>query len=264
MSGRVEGKIALITGAGSGLGRASAIHLAREGANVLATDLNEDTAAETAQMINDERQGAAISARHDATVEEDWQSALEQAKDHFGGLHVLLNNAGISIGGDIESTDFATWKKLQEIDVDSVFWGCKLALPLMAASGGGSIINISSTVGILGNPLTLAYGTAKAAVRSLTKSVALHCAKEKYNIRCNSVHPTFIKTPLLQRFADAVGGDKQKAYDTLAELIPLGDILETDDVTYGIIYLASDESRMMTGAEFVIDGGLTCGYLPPV
>jgi len=176
---------------------------------------------------------------------------------------VLVNNAGISIGGDIESTDFAEWKKLQEIDVDSVFWGCKLALPYMRDSGGGSIINISSTVGILGNPLTLGYGTAKAAVRSMTKSIALHCARHKYNIRCNSVHPTFIKTPLLDRFTEAVG-DEEEAYKTLAELIPLGEILEPRDATYGIIYLASDESRLMTGSEFVIDGGLTCGYMPPV
>ncbi len=119
-------------------------------------------------------------------------------------------------------------------------------------------------MGILGNPLTLAYGTAKAAVRSMTKSIALHCARHKYNVRCNSVHPTFIKTPLLQRFADAMGGDQDAAYETLSELVPLGDILETEDVTHGIIYLASDESRMMTGAELVIDGGLTCGYMPPI
>ena len=263
MAGRVEGKIALVTGAGSGLGRASAMHLAEEGANVIASDLNEATAAETAAMINAERQGAAISARHDATSEEDWNAVLELAQSTFGGLSVLVNNAGISIGGDIESTDFAEWKKLQEIDADSVFWGCKLALPYMRDSGGGSIINISSTVGILGNPLTLGYGTAKAAVRSMTKSIALHCARHKYNIRCNSVHPTFIKTPLLDRFTEAVG-DEEEAYKTLAELIPLGEILEPRDATYGIIYLASDESRLMTGSEFVIDGGLTCGYMPPV
>ncbi len=263
MAGRVEGKTALVTGAGSGLGRGAALHLAREGANIVATDLDEATAAETAEMIDAERQGAAISAHHDATSEDDWKSALELCRNQFGSLQILVNNAGISIGGDIESTDFATWKKLQEIDVDSVFWGCKLALPYMKDTGG-SIINISSTVGILGNPLTLAYGTAKAAVRSMTKSIALHCARHKYNVRCNSVHPTFIKTPLLQRFADAMGGDEEAAYQTLGDLIPLGDILETEDVTHGIIYLASDESRMMTGAELVIDGGLTCGYMPPI
>ncbi|HJO85780.1 MAG TPA: SDR family NAD(P)-dependent oxidoreductase, partial [Rhodospirillales bacterium] len=189
MAGRVEGKVALITGAGSGLGRASAIHLAEEGASIIASDLNEITAVETAATINAKWQGAAISAKHDATNEDDWKAVLELAQVQFGGLHVLLNNAGISIGGDIESTEFAEWKKLQEIDVDSVFWGCKLALPYMRDSGGGSIINISSTVGILGNPSTLGYGTAKAAVRSMTKSIALHCARHKYNIRCNSVHP---------------------------------------------------------------------------
>jgi len=263
MAGRVEGKVALITGAGSGLGRASAIHLAEEGASIIASDLNEVTAVETAATINAKWQGAAISAKHDATNEDDWKAVLELAQVQFGGLHVLLNNAGISIGGDIESTEFAEWKKLQEIDVDSVFWGCKLALPYMRDSGGGSIINISSTVGILGNPSTLGYGTAKAAVRSMTKSIALHCARHKYNIRCNSVHPTFIKTPLLDRFSEAVGSEKE-AYQTLADLIPLGEILETEDVTYGIIYLASEESRMMTGAEFVIDGGLTSGYMPPI
>ena len=261
--GRVEGKVALITGAGSGLGRASAIHLAEEGANVIATDLNEVTATETANLINEIDPGAAISAKHDATSQDDWRKVLKLAQLTFGGLNILVNNAGISIGGDIESTEFTDWKKLQEVDVDSVFWGCKLAIPHMKDSGAGSIINISSTVGILGNPLTLGYGSAKAAVCSMSKSIALHCARHKYNIRCNSIHPTFIKTPLLNRFIETVGNE-QETYKTLAGLIPLGEILETRDVTYGIIYLASDEARMITGSELVIDGGLTCGYMPPI
>ena len=261
--GRVEGKVALITGAGSGLGRASAIHLAEEGANVIATDLNEVTATETANLINEIDPGAAISAKHDATSQKDWRKILKLAQLTFGGLNILVNNAGISIGGDIESTEFTDWKKLQEVDVDSVFWGCKLAIPHMKDSGAGSIINISSTVGILGNPLTLGYGSAKAAVCSMSKSIALHCARHKYNIRCNSIHPTFIKTPLLNRFIETVGNE-QETYKTLAGLIPLGEILETRDVTYGIIYLASDEARMITGSELVIDGGLTCGYMPPI
>jgi NAD(P)-dependent dehydrogenase (short-subunit alcohol dehydrogenase family) len=261
--GRVEGKVALITGAGSGLGRASAIHLAEEGANIVATDLNDVTANKTVSLINGIRSGAAVAAKHDATSKDDWIKVLELVQRTFGELNILVNNAGISIGGDIENTEFSDWKKLQEVDVDSVFWGCKLAIPQMKESETGSIINISSTVGILGNPLTLGYGSAKAAVCSMTKSIALHCARHKYNIRCNSVHPTFIKTPLLNRFTEAVG-DEQEAYRTLAELIPLGEILETRDVTYGIVYLASDESRMVTGSELVIDGGLTCGYMPPI
>ena len=261
--GRVEGKVALITGAGSGLGRASAIHLAEEGAYVIATDLNEVTATETANLINEIDPATAISAKHDATSQKDWKKVLKLAQLTFGGLNILVNNAGISIGGDIESTEFTDWKKLQEVDVDSVFWGCKLAIPHMKDSGVGSIINISSTVGILGNPLTLGYGSAKAAVCSMSKSIALHCARHKYNIRCNSIHPTFIKTPLLNRFIETVGSEKE-TYKTLAGLIPLGEILETRDVTYGIIYLASDEARMITGSELVIDGGLTCGYMPPI
>ena len=262
--GRVKDKVALVTGAGSGLGRASAIHLAEEGANIIATDLNKHSATETATLINKRFQGRALPLKHDAIIEKDWINVLELVEKTYGKLDILINNAGISIGGDIETTEFSDWKKLQEVDVDSVFWGCKLSLPLLKKTTNGSIVNISSTVGILGNPLTLGYGSAKAAVCSMSKSIALHCARHKYNIRCNSVHPTFIKTPLLDRFTEATGGDEEKAHQILAELIPLGDILETKDVTYGIIYLASDESRMITGSELVIDGGLTCGYMPPI
>ena len=264
MSGRVAAKIALVTGAGSGIGRAAALHLAGEGARVAATDLDAATAAETAAMINDERPGAAISAGHDVTVEADWRAAVAACAGAFGGLNVLVNNAGISVGGDIESTDLATFKHLQSTDLDSVFLGCKLALDAMKASGPGSIINISSIVGIMGNPLTLAYGTAKAGVRYLSKSVALHCARQGYEVRCNSIHPTFVKTPLLKRFAEASGGDEQKAFDTLASLVPMKRILEAGDVTYAIVYLASDEAKMITGAELVIDGGLSAGYMPPI
>lgn len=264
MMGRVEGKVALITGAGSGLGRESAIHLAKEGAKVIASDLNEKTAQETATTINKIHGKAAISIKHDVNKEYDWNNTLEQVIKEFGNINILINNAGISMGGDIETTEFSDWKKLYQVNVDSIFWGCKLAIPYMKQSGGGSIINISSTVGLMGNPLTLGYGSGKAAVCSMSKSIALHCARHKYNIRCNSIHPTFVKTPLLDRFTSAVGGNKEKAYETLANLIPLGEILEPKDVTYGIIYLASDESRMITGSELVIDGGLTSGYMPPI
>ena len=263
LMGRVNGKIAIITGAGSGLGRATAIHLAKEGAKVVVSDLNEQTALDTADQINQIQVKTALSYKHDVTKETDWKHVLQQTSKRFGNPNILINNAGISIGGDIENTEFSDWKKLQEVDVDSVFWGCKLILPYMHKGGGGSIVNISSTVGIFGNPLTLGYGSAKAAVRSMTKSIALHCAQHEYKIRCNSVHPTFIKTPLLKRFTESVGNE-QKAFEILADQVPLKKILDTEDVTYGIIYLASDESRMVTGSELVIDGGLTAGYMPPI
>ena len=264
MAGRVEGKTALITGGGSGLGQAAAMHLAEEGANVIVTDVKGDTAEETAAAINVQRQGAAIAIPHDVTSEDDWARALKDGHDHFGALHVLFNNAGISIHGPIETVEFETWKQVQQVNVDSIFWGCKLALPYMKDSGVGSIINVSSTAAIYANPVTLSYGVSKASVAYMTKSIALYCAQQKYNIRSNSIHPTFIKTPLLERLADAAGRDVDDVHDSLGEVVPMGEVLEPRDVTYAVVYLASDESRMVTGAEFVIDGGLTAGYLPKI
>ncbi len=262
MAGRVDEKIALVTGAGSGLGKATAELLADEGATVMVTDLDPATASETAAGIEGDHPGRAFALGHDVTSEEDWQAAMAATEDRFGALHILVNNAGISVGGNIEGTDIETFRRLQDVDLNSVFLGCQKAIPLLRAAGGGSIVNISSTVGIMGNPHTVSYGTAKAGVRHLTKSVALHCARKGYEIRCNSVHPTFVRTPLLDRFTEAFG-DREKALESLAKTIPMGRIAEVDDVTYGILYLASDESKLVTGTELVIDGGLCAGYIPP-
>ncbi|WP_169566140.1 SDR family oxidoreductase [Sneathiella limimaris] len=251
--GRVSGKIALVTGAGSGLGRATAIMLAKEGAKVVVTDINLETAKETASMIET---GAAIALQHDVTDETRWQEVLEETKNTFGGLNILVNNAGIGDGSDVESTDFATWKKVHAVDLDSVFLGCKYAIRYMEETEGlGSIVNISSIAGIIAGHNLASYNSAKAAVRHLSKSVALHCARKKNGIRCNSVHPTFVRTPILDkmfaRFGTADGEAK------LARQVPLGQIGEPDDIAYGILYLASDESRFMTGTELVLDGGIS-------
>jgi len=254
MSGRLDGKIAFVTGAGSGLGKATALHLAREGAKVVATDLDPATATETAQEIGE---GKALGLAHDVTDPKAWGAAIEATKAEFGGLHVLVNNAGISIHGNIESTPYDEFKRLMDIDLNSVFLGCQTAIPLMAESGGGSIVNISSIAGIMGNPNTLAYGTAKAGVRYLTKSVALDCANKQNGIRCNSIHPTFIRTPLIDQFLADDGW-----LGRIEGSIPLGRICEPEDVTHAIVFLASDESLMMTGSEVVIDGGVSCGKLP--
>ena len=258
MSGRLDGKIAFVTGAGSGLGRATALHFAREGAEVLATDIDLDTATATATEIESEiGKGKALALAHDVTDPAAWTNAIAATKAEFGGLHILVNNAGISIHGNIESTPYDEFKRLLDIDLNSVFLGCQTAIPTMTASGGGSIVNVSSIAGIMGNPNTLAYGTAKAGVRYLTKSVALDCAAKKNGIRCNSIHPTFIRTPLIDQFLVEDGW-----LERLSASIPLGRICEPEDVTHAIVFLASDESLMMTGSEVVIDGGVSCGKLP--
>jgi NAD(P)-dependent dehydrogenase (short-subunit alcohol dehydrogenase family) len=255
VTGRVEGKIALVTGAGSGLGRASAIVLAREGARVAVTDIDEGTAQATAAAINGTHSGAAIALGHDVTEEAAWTAALERTVAAFGGLNVLVNNAGIAEGGSVEETDFATWRRVHAVDLDGVFLGCKYAIPHIHASGGGSIINISSVAGIIAGHNMAAYNSAKAGVRHLSKSVALHCAKQGYRIRCNSVHPAFVRTPILDNLVERLG--EAKAYAKLARQVPMGRIGEPDDVAFGVLYLASEESDFMTGAELVIDGGIS-------
>jgi NAD(P)-dependent dehydrogenase (short-subunit alcohol dehydrogenase family) len=253
--GRVAGKIALVTGAGSGLGRAISELLAREGARVAVTDIDEAAAQQTAGSINGSTPGAAIALNHDVTEAAAWSAALERSVAEFGGLHILVNNAGIAEGGSIEDTDYETWRRVHAIDLDGVFLGCKLALPHIRASGGGSIVNISSIAAIVAGHNMAAYNSAKAAVRHLTKSVALHCAKQGYGIRCNSVHPAFVRTPILDPLVARFG--EQEAYAKLGRQIPLGRIGEPEEVAYGVLYLACDESSFMTGAELVLDGGLS-------
>ena len=249
--GRVAGKVALVTGGGSGLGRAISEMLAREGARVAVTDIDGSSARATAAEIS----GAAIGLAHDVTEAAAWSAALERTVDEFGGLHILVNNAGIAEGGSIEDTDLETWRRVHAVDLDGVFLGCKLALPHIHAAGGGSIVNISSIAGIVAGHNTAAYNSAKAAVRHLTKSVALHCAKQRYAIRCNSVHPAFVRTPILDPLVTRFG--EQEAYAKLGRQIPMGRIGEPEEVAYGVLYLASDESSFMTGAELVLDGGLS-------
>ncbi|WP_025896831.1 SDR family oxidoreductase [Sneathiella glossodoripedis] len=250
--GRVSGKIALVTGAGSGLGRATAIMLQKEGAKVVVTDINIESARETADLIGQD----VLALEQDVTSEDRWKEVLEETKNHFGGLNILVNNAGIGGGSDVENTDFETWKKVHSVDLDAVFLGCKYAISYMEdTDGAGSIINISSIAGIIAGHNLAAYNSAKAAVRHLSKSVALHCARKKNGIRCNSVHPTFVRTPILDAMFARFGTDKGQ--EKLARQVPLGHIGEPDDIAYGILYLASDESRFMTGAELVLDGGIS-------
>lgn len=256
MTQRLAGKTALITGAAQGLGAGIALALAREGARVVATDLNADGAADTAAQIDRELgAGTAFAIRHDVTSEDDWKVALMFAQDRLGGLSVLVNNAGIVTLGSVEDIDLSTWRQAMAVNADSAFLGCKYALPLLRESQPASIVNMSSISALVASHNLAAYNASKAALWMLTKSVALHCAKHGWTIRCNSVHPTFVRTPLLDGI---VGSHEDEAVlAKLARQVPLGRIGEVADIAAAVVYLASDESAMMTGAELKLDGGLS-------
>jgi 3(or 17)beta-hydroxysteroid dehydrogenase len=250
--GRVEGKVALITGGASGLGLESARHLVREGAKVVLTDINEKDGAAAAEEIGEN----ALFLSHDVTNEKQWISVIDQTMERFGRLDILLNSAGVGIIGDIEHTSFEEWKKVHAINLDSVFLGCKYGIQAMKQKDGGSIINLSSVSGIIGGHNFAAYNSSKGGVRLLSKSVALYCARKGYNIRCNSVHPSFILTPMVQAMIDTAP-DPVKAKGTLERQLPIGRLGKPEEVAAMVVYLASDESSFVTGSEMVIDGGIT-------
>jgi NAD(P)-dependent dehydrogenase (short-subunit alcohol dehydrogenase family) len=257
VSGRVAGKAALITGAAGGLGQAMAWMLAREGARVAVTDMNLDGALALAEAINADHPGAAFAFAQDVTDEAQWVSVVEQAAAAMGGLSILVNNAGI--GGELlwaEQDSLENWRRVQAVNIESIMLGCKHAMPHLRASGAGSIVNISSVAGLAAAPGMGAYNATKAAVWMYTKTVALEAARAGWNVRSNSVHPVFIRTPILDPFVAMAGGDEALAHEKLARGIPLKRIGEPDDVAYCVLYLASDESKFVTGAEFKIDGGM--------
>ena len=255
--GRVENKTALITGAASGIGRGCALRLAEEGARVVVTDIDKSMGEETVAQIQ-AGGGEALFIQHDVTSESAWEEVVATTTDAFGGLHILVNNAGIGIGGSILEMTLEDWQRQQAINLDGVFLGLKHGIPAMRDSGGGSIINISSVAGIKGSPNLSAYNATKGGVRLLTKGVALECAQERWNIRVNSVHPGVIDTPIWTKVNPSYFEEGENAVDieAMAELVPNGQLGYPLDIANGILYLASDESRYVTGTELIIDGGL--------
>ena len=255
--GRVAGKTALITGAAGGLGEAMAWMLVREGARVALTDVDGDRAQALADAINAEVAGSAFAYAHDVRSEDQWIDVVARAAADMGGMSVLINNAGV---GDVllfsEQDTAENWQRQYEINLRSVMFGCKHAMPHLRAAAPSSIINISSIAGLAGAPGMGAYNATKAGVWMYSKTVALEAAKMEWNVRVNSVHPVFIKTPILDPFIAMAHGDEAKAHERLARGIPLKRIGEPDDVAYAVLYLASDESKFVTGTEFKIDGGM--------
>lgn len=256
--GRVAGKKVLITGAAGGLGEAMAFMLAREGATLALTDIDGDRVADLAWRVNLQSPGAAFAYAHDVASEGDWTRVVAAAVSDLGGLSVLVNNAGV--GGPlafVEQDTVENWQRQYEINLRSIMLGAKHALPHLRAAAPASIVNISSIAGLAAAPGMGAYNATKAGVWMYTKTLALEAAKADWNVRCNSVHPVFIKTPILDPFIAMAGGDEAKAAERLARGIPLKRIGEPDDVAYCVLYLASDESKFVTGSEFKIDGGMT-------
>jgi 3(or 17)beta-hydroxysteroid dehydrogenase len=250
---RVKGKVAIITGGGGGLGKAQALLLAKEGAKVVVTDLDEAHGKGVAEEIKGQ-DGEALFIRHDVSSEAQWKSVINETLEKFGKLDILVNNAGVIIFKNIHDTSLDEWRWLMSINLDGVFLGTKYAMEAMKKSGGGSIINISSAAGIIGTLDTSAYHASKGGVRIFTKAAALECSKAgyDYNIRVNSIHPGVMKTSMVEGLME----DEEKKKAALS-WHPIGRFGEPEDVAYGVLYLASDESSFVTGTELVIDGGWT-------
>jgi NAD(P)-dependent dehydrogenase (short-subunit alcohol dehydrogenase family) len=252
--GRVEDKVALVTGGALGLGRAAAELLAREGAKVAVTDLMDAEGRAVVDQIG-LAGGEAIYIHHDVAQEADWARAVAETLTRFGRLDVVVNNAGVALAGSVEDCTLEQWRWLMSINLDGVFLGTKHGVAAMKGHGG-SIINLSSIEGLIGDPNLAAYNASKGGVRIFTKSAALHCAKAGYKIRVNSIHPGYIWTPMVEGYI-AGQADPDEAKLAVAGLHPLGHLGEPDDIAFGVLYLASDESKFMTGSELVIDGGYT-------
>jgi 3(or 17)beta-hydroxysteroid dehydrogenase len=252
---RMRGKSAIVTGGALGIGRACALKLAEEGAAIAVTDVDVSKGPLVVEEIRS-RGGNAIFIKHDVSDEAGWEHVVKLTMERYKKLDVLVNNAGVALAKDVEHTTLAEWRWLMSINLDGVFLGTKHAVLAMKATGSGSIVNLSSIEGLVGDPNLAAYNASKGGVRLLTKSAALHCAKSGYNIRVNSVHPGYIWTPMVENFLKSQG-DVAQGRKALDSMHPIGHIGEPDDIAYGVLYLASDEAKFITGTELVIDGGYT-------
>ncbi|MEY4055433.1 MAG: hypothetical protein RL519_768 [Pseudomonadota bacterium] len=246
LAGRLAGKVAIITGAAKGLGEADARLFVREGARVVLSDLDQAAGERLAEEL-----GPMAEFRlHDVRVEAEWAALIADVLARHGRLDVLVNNAGVVELGTIETQSEADYRKIMAVSADGAFFGCKHAVPAMKAGGGGSIVNMASIASVQGEPNVVGYAMAKGAVESLTRSVAVHCAKNGYNVRCNSVHPAGILTPMVTEFVAKVAASGLRP---AGEAPPPSKLGEPDDVAHTVLFLASDESKFINGAAIRVD-----------
>lgn len=266
MTGQVAGKVALVTGGASGIGEACSLTLAREGASVVVTDIDAARGNALVEQIAADG-GQAIFLQQDVTSETRWPEVIAAAEKAFGGLHILVANAGIGIMVPILEMTLADWQRQNAINLDGVFLTVKYGIPAMRRTGhGGSVIMMSSIAGLRGSPGLAGYSMTKGGVRLFAKSVALECALAKDGIRVNSVHPGVIDTPIWNKIpTGATGAHNNKPIDPRARslwMIPIGELGTAQDIADGVLFLASNASKHMTGSELVIDGGIMSGVLP--
>lgn len=260
---QVSGKVAIVTGGASGIGEACAETLAREGASVLITDIDDALGKGVVERIGKEG-GKAHYVRHDVRDEAAWPGIVAEAEKRYGRLDIIVANAGIGIMSPIATMTLADWQRQQAINLDGVFLSIKHSIPAMKRGGGGSIVLMSSVAGLRGAPGLAAYSATKGGVRLLAKSVALEHAAD--NIRCNSIHPGIIATPIWEKIPTGAEGNRRNApidpRERAAASVPLPRVGEAQDIANGVLFLCTDAGNYITGQELVIDGGMTAGGRP--